>query len=109
MAMAISAIALISRDNDIGTIEPNQADHILQEHLIIPFFQGFVEAFGITEIDSTTEKEVNAVVTDSSEVLLCPDDSERVEEFGPDKICATFATRGRVECCSDSLSTTEPC
>ena len=79
VTMTISAVALKPRDNDIRTVVANETHHILQEHLVIPFFQGFVESFGITEIDSTTEKEVNAVVADSSEVLLCPDDAECIE------------------------------
>ncbi len=77
--VSVLAVALKPSDDDIGAILTNQADHILQKHLIVPFFQSLVQPLGITEIDSTAEKEVNTVVAHSSEMLLGPYDTQRVK------------------------------
>ena len=79
VSMSILTIPLKSRDDDIGAVETDEANHIFEKHLVVPFFQGFIESFGITEINSTAEKEVYTVVADRGKVFLGSDDTERVE------------------------------
>ena len=94
MSVSILAVALKPRENNIWTVETDEANHILQKHLIIPFFQRFIQSLGIAKIDSTAEKEVDAVVAHSGEMLLGSDDTQRVEQFGSNEVGTALTTRG---------------
>ena len=62
MPVPILPIPLKPRDDDIGTEQPNETHHILQQHLLIPLLQRLVQPFRIAEIYGTAVKELDAVI-----------------------------------------------
>ena len=94
VSVSVLAVALKPGEDNIWAVEADEANHILQKHLIVPFLQRFVQSFGIPEIDGTAEKEVNPVIAHRREMLLGSDDTECVKQFGADKVCAALTARG---------------
>ena len=93
VSVSILLVPLKPRDDDIGTVLPNKAHHILQQHLLIPLLQRLVQPFRIAEVYCPAVKELNPVIARRSEMLCGSDNPQRVKQLRTDEIRAAFAAR----------------
>jgi hypothetical protein len=93
VAVAVSRVALKTRDQDERPVDANHTHDIAQDRFLSPFFERLVEAFREPVVRNRREVlRVDAVVAIGGNQFVGTDQAERVEQLRPDRVVARFAT-----------------
>ncbi len=96
--MAVARRAGEAEDDDIGLVAADDPDHIREDLVVAPFFEGFLRGFGEPEIDGAGEELLGSIDAAGGQEFLGADHAEEVALLRPNQVLAAFAA------CSGEIS-----
>src|SRR5262245_47701518 len=96
MTMAVLRSSSKPRDDNFRTELPNNAHEVPKHLLVTPFFEGFIRALGESKLIDGREELLPAIGTSSGEQLFGSNDTQSLEQLGPQQVLSAITS-----CCRE--------